>query len=195
MLDLAAVNFELGYNYLVKGDKEKVNSVPENEDTIDYINNKITEYLIALSNRVDNEGSKVVGSYFHVINDIERVGDHAYNFYETGKNMEENDIHFSDVAKEELDKLFVLVINMIDLSKEIFVSHDINKLSYLHRLENDSDDLSRDIRDNHYKRISRNECSGEASDIFATLVSELERVADHLTNVGYSVVNPTGDEE
>ena len=195
MYNLAMLNFRYGYECLVKGDKTNSGSIADTESNIDYINSKITEYLISLSNKVSKEDSKVVGSYFHVINDIERIGDHAYNFFEHSKSLEENDLKFSDVAIKEIDVFFDLIMDMSDLTIDIFKDEQYQKLEKLHELENRSDILANELSDNHYKRMTANECNGALSDDFATLISELERVADHLTNIGYSVINPTGDEE
>ncbi len=195
MYNLAMLNFRYGYECLVKGDKTNSGSIADTESNIDYINSKITEYLISLSNKVSEEDSKVVGSYFHVINDIERIGDHAYNFYENSKKLEESDLKFSNVAIKEIDVFFDLIMDMSDLTTDIFKNEEYQKLDKLHELENRSDVLAKELSDNHYKRMTANECNGALSDDFATLISELERVADHLTNIGYSVINPTGDEE
>jgi len=195
MYNLAMLNFRYGYECLVKGDKTNSGSIADTESNIDYINSKITEYLISLSNKVGKEDSKVVGSYFHVINDIERIGDHAYNFYESSKKLEESDLKFSNVAIKEIDVFFDLIMDMSDLTIDIFKDEQYQKLNQLHELEEKSDVLAKELSDNHYKRMTANECNGALSDDFATLISELERVADHLTNIGYSVINPTGDEE
>ena len=78
---------------------------------------------------------------------------------------------------------------------DIFKDEQYQKLNQLHELEEKSDVLAKELSDNHYKRMTANECNGALSDDFATLISELERVADHLVNVGYSIVNPVGDDE
>lgn len=195
MYNLAMLNFRYGYECLVKRDKTNSASISATESDIDYINSKITEYLISLSNKVSKEDSKVVGSYFHVINDIERIGDHAYNFYENSKKLEESDLKFSNVAIKEIDVFFDLIMDMSDVTIDIFKDEQYHKLNQLHELEDRSDVLAKELSDNHYKRMTANECNGALSDDFATLISELERVADHLTNIGYSVINPTGDEE
>ena len=195
MFNMAMYNFRYGYDYLVKKDKANASLIPENETNIDYINSKITEYLIALSNKVDNEGSKIVGSYFHVINDIERIGDHAYNFYETAKSLEERDLAFSSTAVSELQEMFDIIMNMCELTLDIFKEENTQELNQLHLLEDRSDNVAKELVSSHYKRMSNNECDIAISDDYATLVSELERVADHLTNIGYSIINPTGDEK
>jgi len=195
MHEMAMTNFKHGYAYLVKKDESNISSMTETESNIDYINNEITQYLISLSNRVSSADSKIVGAYFHVINDIERIGDHAYNFYENSKRLEENELAFSKIAIKELQVMYDLIMEMNDLAVEIFKNEDSTNLKHLHELEDKSDVLAKELETNHYKRMTANECSGELSDDYATLVSELERVADHLTNIGYSIVNPTGDEQ
>lgn len=194
MCMMTKTNFVAAYDLLVNENKSDVD-IPSNEEAIDYINAKITEYLIELSNKVDSDESKIIGSYFHVINDIERIGDHAYNFYQSSLEMEENELHFSNNAKEDIIKFHDLVMKMFILALQIFDNNEKSHLSRLHELEVESDDLSHVLRSNHFKRLANNECDTTTSDQYTTLVSELERVADHLTNIGYSIINPTGDEE
>ena len=90
--------------------------------------------------------------------------------------------------------MYDLIMDMCDLVLDIFKKKKKKKLQTLHELEERSDVLANELADSHYKRMTANECNGELSDDYATLISELERVADHLTNIGYSTVNPTGDE-
>ena len=194
MFSIAMDNFTRGYNYMVYMDKKEANLIVDAEASVDYINNRITQYLIALSPRVDHHSSSEVGSYFHVINDIERIGDHAYNFYESAKELEDNDLRFSEVAAGELKEMYDIIMKMYNLTIEIFQFNREEKLKELHALEDRSDVLKTELSTNHYKRMLDNQCSANLSDAFATFLSELERVADHLTNIGYSIVNPTGDE-
>ena len=195
MLELSKTNLEIGFNMTIDLDFSKAEELVERENQIDYINNAITDYLIKLSHDATMKEEKKVGSYFHIINDIERIGDHAYNFYELAKRMKEEDLMFSDVAKEELKKMFDVVNAMFDVAREIFFEHKLEKLSELHDLEEVSDDLKTELSDSHYARITSNTCHIELSPFYTSLVSELERVADHLVNVGYAYLNPTGDDE
>ena len=196
MFGEAKINLERGFNYLVKAKKDETTKlIPESEDKVDYINKRVSEYLIALSDKVNASEAKKVGTYFHVINDIERIGDHAYNFYENAARLEDDELVFSEAAQEELREFYKIIVEMEDLVERITMNHEINRLSSLHELEDTTDNLSRKFADNHYKRMSENKCNAEASGIFSTTLSEMERVADHLTNIGYCTVNPTGDED
>ena len=83
MMHLAYDNLKLGYNRILYQDNSQDKELIETEDKIDYINNAITQFLINLTHNVSLKDEKTLGSFFHVVNDIERIGDHAYNFYES----------------------------------------------------------------------------------------------------------------
>ena len=195
MLELSRVNLGIGFHMITRLDFEKKQELLDREDNIDYINNALTNFLIALSHDVSLKEEKKVGSYFHIINDIERIGDHAYNFYELANKMYTNDLHFSEKAIGELDKMYNLIEEMFRLTNEVFIYHDSNALQALHEIEGQTDVSKKSLNDAHYERISKNECVMELSPFYTSLVSELERVADHLVNIGYAHINPTGDEE
>lgn len=194
MMHLAHDNLKLGFNRIITQDNSHDKELIETEDKIDYINNVITDFLIDLTHMVLIKDEKTVGSFFHVVNDIERIGDHAYNFYESSQKMVNNDLAFSDTAKKEFQRMFDIIEEMFELSFVIFHDRSEVNLKKLHDLENQTDQLKNELSTAHYERIQKNECKMENSPFYTTLVSELERVADHLVNVGYSIVNPIGDD-
>ena len=194
MMTLAQDNLKLGFNRILYQDSSKDKELIETEDKIDYINNQITTFLIELTNKLSSTDEVTAGSYFHVVNDIERIGDHAYNFYEESLKMVDNDLSFSDTAKKEFQEMFHVVDKMFDLAYAIFDNQTRVNLKKLHDLEDKTDDLKNKLSNAHYERIQKNMCKMENSPFYTTLVSELERIADHLVNVGYSIVNPTGDD-
>ena len=194
MMELAHANLKLGFERILEQDSSHDKELIETEDKIDYINNQITDYLIELTHTASLKDEKMIGSFFHVVNDIERIGDHAYNFYESSLKMVDNDLAFSDTAKKEFDSMFDLVEQMFELTLVIFHDRSKESLRKLHDLENQTDQLKNELSTAHYERIQKNECKMENSPFYTTLVSELERVADHLVNVGYSIVNPIGDD-
>ena len=195
MMHLAQDNLKLGFKRIIEQDASHDKELIETEDKIDYINNQITSFLIELTHTVSMKDEKMVGSFFHVVNDVERIGDHAYNFYESSLKMVSNDLKFSDIAKKEFQEMFDVIEQMFDLSFIIFHDQTQTNLRKLHDLESQTDELKNKLSTAHYERIQKNMCKMENSPFYTTLVSELERVADHLVNVGYSIVNPVGDDE
>ena len=195
MMELAHENLKRGFNRILTQDPSEDKELIETEDKIDYINNKITDYLIELTHTASLKDEQMIGSFFHVVNDVERIGDHAYNFYESSLKMVANDLKFSDVAKKEFQEMFDIIDQMFELSFVIFHDQTGTYLKKLHDLENDTDNLKNKLSSAHYERIQKNMCKMENSPFYTTLVSELERVADHLVNVGYSIDSPVGDDE
>ena len=195
MLNLAEKNFKLGMNSIYTQDLSNANDIAEREDKIDYLNNVISDYLIKLSANADIYDEKLIGAYYHVINDIERIGDHAYNFLEMARKMKNEDATFSSAAIEEI-KYFEQVLNeMFALSDLLFMESDTSLIKKLQEKEDITDTLKDKYTTAHFERIKKNVCTNELSVYHSTLLSELERVADHLTNIGYSIINPTGDED
>ena len=194
MMELAHANIRLGFKRIIEQDASNDKVIIETEDKIDYINNKLTDFMIELTHTVSISEEKVLGSYFHVVNDVERIGDHAYNFYESSLKMVSNDLKFSDIAKKEFQEMFSVIEKMFEVSFMIFDNGTRVNLRKLHDLEDKTDELKNELSSAHYERIQKHMCKMENSPFYTSLVSELERVADHLVNVGYSIVNPTGDD-
>ena len=195
MLKESYANFKLGYEEIVNQNFESSKEIEEREESIDYVNNRLTEYLIQLSNKVSMKDEEMIGSYFHMVNDIERIGDHAVNFHEKAEKMSSDDLKFSDTAKNEFDIMNKVIDEMFNIVINNLETNHFENLPHLHDLEDQTDKLKLKLSDQHYDRITSKQCHIELSPFYSTFLSELERVADHLVNIGYAFVNPTGDEE
>ncbi|MBP5551412.1 MAG: Na/Pi cotransporter family protein [Bacilli bacterium] len=194
MLELARINLFLGIDAMLYQDLSKAKEIEAREDDIDFLNNSISDYLIKISSKASLNDEKKIGAYYHVINDIERIGDHACNFLSMARKMQSEDLKFSDVAVEEFSSYADVLKEMFNLSSKIFMLQKYDDLQKLHELEDETDDLKELFSNNHFNRIKKNECNNELSPFHSNLLTELERCADHLTNIGYSIVNPTGDD-
>lgn len=194
MMALAKENLLLSKDAIFTGDKNLSLTIAENEKIIDFTNKNLTKFLIKLSPLVSSTDERVLGSYFHVLNDVERIGDHAENFYEIGEQMKEKELSFSDVAKKEINDMFEVVLKTFDVAIDVFNNTSINRLEELNENENVVDGLKKSLNQAHVQRLANGCCKTELSAYFFSTVSGLERVADHLVNVGYSTVNPTGSQ-
>lgn len=195
MLKESYTNFKLGFEEIVNQNFESSKELEEREESIDYVNNRLTEYLIQLSNKVSMQDEQMIGSYFHMVNDIERIGDHAINFHEKAEKMTSDDLKFSDTAKDEFNIMSKVIVEMFDIVINNLETNRFDNLPHLHDLEDQTDKLKLKLSDQHYERITSKICHIELSPFYSTFLSELERVADHLVNIGYAFVNPTGDED
>ena len=168
--------------------------VVENEAIIDFTNKALTKYLIKLSPLVDQGDEKAIGAYFHVLNDLERVGDHAENFAEIGAQMQEKGLSFSETAQADIKRMQEKVMRMFAIATEAFDNDDKACLKELTLLEEEVDEMKKSLSASHYARLAEGCCKVELSPYFTSTIAGLERVADHLVNVGYSILNPTGSQ-
>lgn len=194
MASLANENLERSFDVIFLKDKTKIDKVYEVEEHINFMNNALTKYLIKLSSLVNSDEEKIIGSYFHVLNDIERIGDHAENFLEVGIKLIENNLSFSKEGEEEVKTMYSKVLAMYDLAIEGFDDVKKNHLKELDKYEQQLDDMKDDLSSSHFDRLADGKCSIEMGDMFFSIISGLERVGDHLVNVGYSIFNPTGSQ-
>ena len=194
MLLLAKDNMENAFHALYTGEVEHGEKIAENEKIINFTNNSLSKYLIKLSSVIAPQDEKTVGTYFHVLNDVERIGDHAENFHEIGVEMREKGLQFSAKALEELDEMHQAVLQMFAIAEGAFISGDKKDLPELTYLEDKVDAMKKELTASHFARLAEGSCLIEHSPYFSSTVAGLERVADHLINVGYSILNPTGSQ-
>lgn len=194
MAHLAKENLELSLDGIMSGDEKMLAEIYEREKLINFTNNAVTKYLIKLSPLVDVADERIIGSYFHVLNDVERIGDHAENFYEIGVQMKKGGLSFSEAAKDELREMYKKVFEMFDIAVNAFDNLSTEHLDELTAKENEVDALKKKLNSAHVARLASGDCAMDHSPYFFSAVAGLERVADHLINVGYSIVNPTGSQ-
>ena len=194
MIGLVEENIRLCFVSVDSGDMTYAEQIRKNEEIIDFTNGALTKFLIKLSANVEVSDEKVIGSYFHVLNDLERIGDHAENFHEIGVEMAAKKISFSETAKEGIGNMRLVMNQMFDISKDAFENLHREHLPQLTELEESMDELKKDLIASHFARLAEGNCSMEVSPYYSSTILGLERVADHLVNVGYSIVNPTGSQ-
>ena len=194
MSALARENLQKAFLSLSDGDKKYASEIAEREKEINFTNHALTRFLIKLSPLVDSASEVAVGTYFHVLNDLERIGDHAENFGEIAVEMQDKELAFSESASVELKNMQDKVLRMFEIAGEAFDDGKSTRLSELTALENEVDEMKRELTSKHYARLAEGNCKVELSPYFSSYVTGLERVADHLVNVGYSILNPTGSQ-
>ncbi len=194
MVSLVEENINLCFTAMDTGSDEYNEKICENEKIINFTNGALTGFMIKLSSVVEGSEEIIIGSYFHVLNDLERIGDHAENFNEIGMEMIKKNITFSARALEGIISMRDKVIKMFEISKEAFEELHKDKLPELTKLEESVDAMKKELIASHFARLAEGNCSVDVSPYYSSVISGLERVADHLVNVGYSIVNPTGSQ-
>ena len=195
MLSLVEENMNLSFEAMETGALTSGEKIRSNEAIIDFTNGALTKFLIKLSASASQSDERIIGSYFHVLNDLERIGDHAENFYEIGVEMLGKKIEFSEIGRSDLKKMRDVILNMLVISKDAFENLNKSRLAELVVLEDSVDAMKKELTANHFSRLAEGNCSMEVSPYYSSAVAGLERVADHLVNVGYSIINPIGSEK
>ncbi|MBR2915986.1 MAG: Na/Pi cotransporter family protein [Clostridia bacterium] len=195
MMSLVEENTRLCFTAMDKGSAEYNDLICENEKVIDFTNGALTNFLIKLSAAIEGSDEKTIGSYFHVLNDLERIGDHAENFHEIGLEMMNKNISFSEQALKDIMNMRNSVMKMFAISIDTFETLQKDKLADLTKLEQGVDKMKKELIAGHFARLAEGNCSIDVSPYYSSVVTGLERVADHLVNVGYSIVNPTGSQK
>jgi len=195
MLDLVEENTRLSFVSVDSGSTEHNEKIIANEEIIDFTNRALTQFLIKLTANVEESDEQVIGSYFHVLNDLERIGDNAENFHEIGVEMLDKNIEFSETARGGIAEMREYIIKMFAISKDAFENINKQELSELTALEESVDAVEKRLIASHFARLAEGNCSADVSPYYSSIISGLERVADHLVNVGFSIIDPTGSQK
>ena len=189
MASLASDNLNRAMNALVTLDEDDIREVCEVEENINFLNKSITNYLVKINqSTLPIEDLKSLGGLFHVVNDIERIGDHAKNIADSAVLRKERGIKFSDESFNELRDMMELINENVHLCIEVFAHHKEEHLPRIEELEDKVDVMERQVQQAHIDRLKRNECTPDAGMLFSDIVSGLERVSDHAVNIAYSMV-------
>ena len=194
MFTLVEKNIALSFEAMETEDLSNKEEVFHNEKVINFTNSALTKFLIKLSSEVKQPDEQVIGSYFHVLNDLERIGDHAENFFDIATEMAGKKIAFSPVGQADMKSMRDNVMQMLRIAKDAFDTLDTQHLDELNVLEEKTDAMKKEYTAAHFARLAEGHCSMAVSPYYASAIAGLERVGDHLVNVGYSIVNPVGSQ-
>lgn len=192
---IAVENLIKAVNVLIKPEDKIIEEVYETEQQINYMNHAITDYLVKISqSTLPIDDMKNIGGLFHVVNDIERIGDHAENAADSAILSKEKNISFSKESEEELLEMLNRVIKITNYSIDMFSNNSKEHLQEILDLENGIDQMERDLQEAHVERLKKGQCRQEAGMIFSDIISGLERVADHATNIAFSILDEEPEE-
>ena len=195
MGDMAKTNLKRAMSALLTGDTSEMAVIKRDEERINYINKGVAKYLIKLSSKqLTRSDEKFVGSLFHVVSDIERIADHAENFVESADEMNKTDCTFTQDARDELEDMYDKVMAMYDEALLIFENNAVEKLNDFSEREREIDMTKRLLGYNHIARLNAGGCTVESGTYFYSIISALERIADHLTNIAFSIKSPSGSQ-
>lgn len=186
----AEQNLRLSMEAFFDGDQSKIDQVYQTEKYIDYLSHEITDYLVDVNQRqLPVADSLKIGGLFHVVNDIERIGDHAENIADAAVRMKEQNLSFTKKATKEIQDMFEKDMRILVCALEMFETDDRSHMQEILSIEEEVDQMEIDLQNSHIRRMAKGKCSPESGLVFTDLVTGLERVADHATNVAFALSN------
>ena len=184
MLGMARQNVDLAFEAVLAVDPRRLEQAEETEEYIDFLNKEICRYISdVIVNETNEKDSAAVSAYYLISGNIERIGDHAINICEYTQLLKRKNIRFSEDARAELLKMQNVCLEAIDvLESEPGVDVD-RWLERAASFEQKIDDMTSEFRDSQLDRMRRGTCSDEGGIIFSELLTDFERIGDHVLNI------------
>lgn len=190
MAKLATRALESSVECLAEYSKSKAEMVRDAEEKTDHLEDVIGSYLVKLSAKQLNENEGAMASILlKAIGDFERISDHAVNILESAEEMREKGIVFSNDAKEEMDSLCRATIEIVNLSYKAFIENNEDMANLVEPLEQVIDRMKELLRTRHIERLRVGNCGIEAGFVWSDIISNMERVSDHCSNIAGCVLD------
>lgn len=168
--------------------EEKAQKITKMESKVDRYEDELGTYLVQLNNKdLSETDSHSVSMMLHCIGDFERISDHAVNIKESADELHAKGLSFSVYAKAELRVLTAAVTKIVETAFSVFDEQDITKASEIEALEELIDELTKEMKRRHINRLRSGECTIEMGFILSDLITSMERIADHCSNIGVCV--------
>lgn len=184
MAELTRETIDMALKLLVEYDDDTCDAVIENEDIIDGFEDKINSYLIKISkSSVTGKDSRSVSKMMHCVGNFERISDHAVNLVESAQEMHDKGIMFSEECVNEIIVITDAIKENINKAFDSYVQNDLAIAHKVEPLEEVVDNLSTELKNRHIRRLQNDECTVELGYIFQDVLTNLERISDHCSNI------------
>ena len=194
MADHTMVNILEAVSLIKQFDSALAQKVSDDEDLIDKYEDKLGTYLMKINgSALDPEQNRSLTRYLHTLSDFERISDHAMNICESARELSDKKMHFSEYAQAELETLVAALKETLELAFESFVAGDIEKAYRVEPLEDLIDVLCDEMKLRHIKRLQAGQCQLEIGFVFNDLLTNIERVSDHCSNIAISLIEMSHD--
>ena len=183
MMEMANDNVEASFRSVLNRDEEELEQVEKTEEYLDFLNKEISLHVSRLITYETNEkASAVVSSFFTISGNIERIGDHADNLAGYTRMLNKRNISFTGVAHDEISAMRDICLEGINDLLSLNAGN-VEWLADVSALEQRIDDMTSDYRRNHLERMRDGECSDEACILYSELLTDFERIGDHILNI------------
>ena len=190
MASTAAAAVRDAVSALWDGDPRLAESVREKEERADHCEDILGTYLVKLSrSQLETAESNEAAMFLKLIGDFERVSDHGINVLESAQELRDKDLAFSEEAARELRIMGDAVCEVLEMTVQAFLERDMEKAMVVEPLEQVVDDLKEKLRANHIRRLQQGLCSVAAGFVWGDLLTSLERISDHCSNIAVCLLD------
>ena len=194
MGETARDNVLLAMEQLSGFSEERESKILENEDKLDTYEDRLGSYLVEVSQHgVSMTDIRTVSRLLHAIGDFERIGDHAINIQDSARELQDKELHFSAAAEKELKVLNAALEDILSQAVSSFNQDDPAAAKAVEPLEETIDQLTEEIRMRHIQRLQTGECTIQLGFVLNDLLTNLERVSDHCSNLAVATIELESD--
>ena len=169
-------------------DRKQIRKVRAREDLVDELRDSISDYLVKITEReISDKEARMIPGLLHSINDIERIGDHAENIADLAERKVDDGLSFSKRAREDLARMHGIVREMLQLTIRALGDLDKKLTKDIIEKERELNEVYVRFRENHVKRLGRGNCKSVAGVTFVDMLSNFEKIGDHLTNIAQAI--------
>ena len=169
--------------------QEKFDKIMSREDKVDRFEDSLGSYLVCLNKKaLSGKETRTVAKYLTCLTNVERISDHAVNLSELAQELSEKKIRFSEAAEKELKVCIDAMLEILELTNKAVMDIDIDAVKRVEPLEEVIDVLTRNVKNNHIRRVQSGNCTLELGFIFNDCLNNIERVADHCSNIAVAVL-------
>lgn len=175
----------------MENDVKALDKVSQGEDAVDSLRMAVSNYLVELMQReLSEEESKKIPSLLHIINDVERIGDHAENLRDLAERKIDEKLPFSKMAISEIRQVQGEIDQMVEEAISALKTNEVKEAQKVIERETRVNLLRDKLNQNHVKRLEDGTCKVLSGIVFLEMVSNFEKIGDHLTNIGQAVISP-----
>ena len=183
MAELAQKNLNRSISELLEQNAEFIEEISAREDLIDFLNIETTKYLVKLTPSVNEKTAEDVSKYFHLLNDIERIGDHAKTILDESKEMKNKSLKFSQEAINEFNKVYEIIDKLFDLSIKAFDNNTQKGIEEHSLLLERFKNLEKEYVQKHFERLKQGKCSMELGSFYTSVFAHFNSISSHLENI------------